>query len=177
LLIEYGLNLKIGNTNYVNYLIETSKGGSKRAFFDLCEINLKNIFTISYRLLADYNSTKKITLDTFLGAWDNFKDYDSNVPFAIWIKNLAIRYSINKLRSTSFQIPAVKEKSNYNSESEYLENLIMALQIDERIIFVLHDLEGYSYKEINCFFEGLEIDEIKTKLINTREYLMSKISI
>jgi DNA-directed RNA polymerase specialized sigma24 family protein len=53
----------------------------------------------------------------------------------------------------------------------------MALQIDERIIFVLHDLEGYSYKEIRNFFEELEIDEVKTKLINTREYLMSKISV
>lgn len=169
--------MKIGNTNYVDHLIEMSKSGSKRAFFDLCEINLKNIFTISYRLLADYDATKKITLDTFGGAWDNFKNYDSSVPFAIWIKNLAIRYSINKLRSASFQIPAVKEKANYNSESEYLEKLIMALQIDERIIFVLHDLEGYSYKEIRNFFEELEIDEIKTKLINTREYLMSKISV
>ncbi len=169
--------MKIGNTNYVDHLIEMSKSGSKRAFFDLCEINLKNIFTISYRLLADYDATKKITLDTFWVAWDNFKDYDSSVPFAIWIKNLAILYSINKLRRTSFQIPAVKEKSSYNSESEYLEKLIMALQIDERIIFVLHDLEGYSFNEIRNLFEELEIDEIKTKLINTREYLMSKISV
>lgn len=154
-----------------------SRTGSKRAFFDLCEINLKNIFTISYRLLADYNTTKKITLDTFWGAWDNFKNYNPNTPFAIWIKNLAILYSINTLRNTSFQILAVKEKSSYSSEAEYLEKLIMALPNDDRIIFVLHDIEGYSYTEIKNFFEELEMDEIKTKLINTREYLMNKISV
>ncbi len=171
------MNLKTGNTNYVDYLIETSKSGSKRAFFDLCEINLKNIFTICYRLLVDFDATKKITLNTYWEAWDNFRDYDSSVPFAIWIKNLAIKLSIDELRSKSFQSSAVKEKFDYKSESEYLEKLIMVLQTDERIIFVLHDLEGYSYKEIGCFFEELEIDEIKTKLINTREYLMSKISI
>ena len=154
-----------------------SKTGSKRAFFDLCEINLKNIFTISYRLLADYNASKKITVDTFWGAWDNFKDYNPNISFAIWIKDLAILYSINKLHNSQFQIPAVNNRSSYSSEAEYLEKLIMSLKYDERIIFVLHDLEGYSYREIKNFFAQLEVDEIKTKLINTREYLMSKINV
>jgi RNA polymerase sigma-70 factor, ECF subfamily len=169
--------LRIVNTNYVDYLIETARAGSKRAFFDLCEINLKNIFTISFRLLADYQETKKITLDTFWGAWNNFKDYNPNISFAVWIKNLAILYSINKLRNSSLQIPAIADKSSYSSKTEYLEKLITTIPTDERIIFVLHDLEGYSYKEISHFFQELEIDEIKTKLVNTREFLMGKIGL
>lgn len=169
--------MKIENTNYVQYLIEFSKEGRRRAFLDLCEINLKNVFTIAYRLLADFETTKKITLKTFLSVWDNIKNYDSKNSFALWIKNLTIGYSINELRHSEVPKSNPKEPCECNSESEYLELQIKSLPVDDRIIFVLHDLEGYSYQEINNFFNKYEIDEIKTKLITTRDYLMSKIDL
>jgi DNA-directed RNA polymerase specialized sigma24 family protein len=109
--------------------------------------------------------------------WDNIKNYDSKDPFALWIKNLTISYSINELCRSEVPKSKPKEPSECNSESEYLELLIKSLPVDDRIIFVLHDLEGYSYQEINNFFNKYEIDEIKTKLINTRDYLMSKIDL
>ncbi len=169
--------MKIENTNYVNYLIELSKDGRKRAFLDLCELNLRNVFTVAYRLVADFETTKKITLKFFFWGWDNIKEYDSNLPFSLWIKNLAIRYSINELRRFTVPKSIPKERDKCSSEFEYLESLILSLPVDERIIFVLHDLEEYSYQEIHDFLNELDIDEIKTKLINTREYLMSEINL
>lgn len=169
--------MKIENTNYVNYLIELSQNGRKKAFFDLCQLNLKNVFTVAYRLAADFETAKNITLKIFFWGWDNIKEYDSKLPFSIWIKNSTIRYSINELRRLNVPKSNPKEKSNCTSEFEYLESLIMSLATDKRIIFILHDLEGYSYQEINEFLKELEIDEIKTKLITTREYLMGEINL
>lgn len=169
--------MKIENTNYVDYLIELSQVGRKRAFLDLCELNHRNVFTIAYRLVADYETAKNITLKIFFSGWDNIKDYGPNLPFSLWIKKLTISYSINELRRATIPKSTLKEKGKCSSEYEYIESLIMSLPIEERIIFILHDLEGYSYQEIQEFLKELEIDEIKTRLINTREYLMSEIDL
>lgn len=167
--------MKIENTNYVDYLIELSQNGRKRAFLDLCEINLKNIFTIAYRLAADFETAKKITLKIFFYGWDNIKEYGSNLPFSLWVKNLTILCSIKELKRSTVPNPSPKKKDQCRSEFEYMESLIMSLPLEERIIFVLHDLEGYLYSEIQDFLNELSIDEIKTKLINTRGYLMGEV--
>ena len=34
--------------------------GGKELFLDLCELNLRNVFTVAYRLVADFETTKKL---------------------------------------------------------------------------------------------------------------------
>lgn len=171
------------NTNYVNYLIELSQSGRKNAFFDLCEINLKNVFTTVYRLLADYELSKKVTLKALLDAWDKIRTYDYKIAFALWLKGFAVRAAISNLFDR-LNINRNYERSNFNNYSQdekNLEHLIMNLDYYRRIIFVLHDLEGYNYEDIAKFL-GLDpsnklgfIDEIKTILMETREYLINAV--
>jgi RNA polymerase sigma-70 factor (ECF subfamily) len=160
------------NTNYISYLIDLAKSGRQRAFIDLAAINLKNVFTVSYRLLADYELAKKNTSKTFHHAWESIKTFDKEISFPIWIKSLAIQLCIEELSHQSLFSPDSKKHLTNLSESERLESLIISLPIIDRIIFVLHDLEGFSYREIKAYFDDLIVDEIKTKLIETRNYLM-----
>lgn len=164
--------MRIENTNYVNYLIELSQSGRKNAFFDLCEINLISVFTIIYRLTADYDLSRKLTINTFLEAWDKIKNYDYKISFVLWIKNIAIRHALenlNRLSTSSIDIEMTEDRL------KNLENLIMNLDYERRIIFVLHDLEGYSYEEITELVGYDFLDEVKTKLIETRNYLINKL--
>lgn len=169
--------MTVDNTNYVEYLIEFSKEGRKRSFIDLCEINLRNVYTVSYRLLSDVDEARKVTIHTFVKSWERIKEYNGKIPFSIWMKNTAIEYSIRMLNNRGADYAEKKRPIKISSEQEFLENHILSLPKDDRIIIILHDIEGYSYKEIQKFFENLEIDEIKSKLINTREYLINKISV
>jgi DNA-directed RNA polymerase specialized sigma24 family protein len=50
-------------------------------------------------------------------------------------------------------------------ELRLLEQLINSLPDEDRIIFVLHDIEGYDYSEIEKYLPDLSADELKTKLI------------
>ncbi|MCX7798520.1 MAG: RNA polymerase sigma factor [Melioribacter sp.] len=161
------------NTNYVNYLIELSQSGRKSAFFDLCEITLKNVFTTIYRLVADYELSKKITKKTFLIAWENIKNYDNKISFLLWLKDIAINISLIEMP----KLPPRKLDNSILKENKIkkLEKLIMNLDYKRRIIFVLHDLEGYSYEEISKYLGNNFIDEIKTLIIETREYLIDEV--
>ena len=169
--------MTVDNTNYVEYLIEHSKEGRKRSFIDLCEINLRNVYTIAYRLLSNDDEAQKVTIHTFVKSWERIKEYNGKIPFSIWMKNTAIEYSIRLLNNRDADYAERKRPIKISSGQECLESHILSLPKDDRIIIILHDIEGYSYKEIHNFFEDLEIDEIKSKLINTREYLTNKISV
>lgn len=85
------------NTNYVVYLIELAQSGRKNAFFDLCGINLRNVFTTSYRLIPDIERAQKITLQTFLIAWENISSFDTKNSYAIWLKGITVKFAIRDL--------------------------------------------------------------------------------
>lgn len=166
--------MSLENTQYVSYMVELAQQGRKNAFFDLCGINLRNIFTIVNRLLIDFELSKKVTIAIFLTAWDNIKLYNPKLSFALWMKDLAVKYSIRELEKRG-----ELGISNKNIAASVLniEHLITALPNEERLIFVLHDLEGYNYYEITSFLTHLSVDEVKTKLITTRENLMKQIEL
>jgi len=164
------------NTNYVEYLIELSKNGRVRSFIDLCEINLGNVFTVAFRLLSNIDEAKRVTIHTFVKSWGKIEEYNGQIPFTAWIKNIAVSYAITILNNDT-EYAEKKKPIKSLSEKELLESHILSLPQDERIIIILHDIEGYSYEEIGKFFDEFSADEIKSKLINTREYLINKISL
>lgn len=165
------------NTQYVNYLIELSQSGRKNAYFDLCSIILRSVFTLVFRIVKDYRLSKKITLAAFVLGWDNIKKYNIETSFVIWLKDFAVRYSMKELEKGTPGISNNQQSKEINYTLTELEEHIFSLPNEERLIFVLHDMEGYSYKEIESFIPDLSIDEIKSKLIATRGYLMSKLDL
>jgi RNA polymerase sigma-70 factor (ECF subfamily) len=170
-------NVLDGNTNYVSYLIELSQQGRKNAFFDLCEINLKNVFTVAYRLLSNEELAQKITLKTLFIAWENIKSFDVKKSFLFWLKGLAIKSSIMELEKHADSTKTISSNTIFAHEHEKIEKLIMDLPNEERIIFVLHDLEGYTYDEVKDFLFDSSADELKTKLIEIREKLMTQMAL
>ncbi len=164
------------NTTYINYLIEISKSGRQRGYLDLCEIIIPNIFTVVYRLVNDLEMAKKLTIKALMQGWMEIKTLDSNKPFVEWIKNIAIGCSMEKLIDNNLVIPMMLEQKYPDSAESDLESAIKSLPAMNRVIFVLHDLEGFSYQEINQFFPELIYDELKTNLIQTRQYLIGSIT-
>lgn len=162
------------NTNYVNYLIDLSQRGRRNAFFDLCEINLRSIFTLVFRLTANYQLSKDITLKTFQEAFDKIKTYNNSDPFALWLMNIAIKHSIQMMNEIDFVDKDIYDKRN---DLGKIEQLIINLPPLERVIFVLHDLAGFNIKEIARHFHGYLEDDIKTKLIETRNNLIVGLSL
>lgn len=142
----------------------------------MCTINLKNVFAVNYRLLADLEEAKNFSVKTFLKAWDKIKHFNESESFAHWIKHVAVRLSIEEL----FRIHDEKTRGEYKRKSTTdltdLEELIISLSVEDRVIFVLHDLEGYSYRGISDYLPELSVDEMKTRLFRTREYLMRKLN-
>jgi len=163
------------NTNYVSYLVDLAKSGRKRAYVELVEINIPNVYSISYRLYSDIEFAKNNSIRTLLKGWEKLNELDAEESFAIWLKKLAVRYAIDEMLRSNLSSADENKVNNINYNLQFLERLINNLPFEERFIFVLHDLEGFSYEEVKLFFSSLRQDEIKSKLIRTREYLMEQL--
>lgn len=167
--------MPIENTTYLNYLIEISKTGRQRGFLDLCQITLPNVYTTVLRLMNNQETTKAVLIKTYLTAWKEIKNFNEKIPLIIWLKNIAINLAMEELSVRHFVTQKEITNEENLSDLELLERAIQNLPFEERIIFVLHDLEGYSYSEIKTFFPDYIVDELKTKLSNARNILVEKL--
>jgi RNA polymerase sigma-70 factor (ECF subfamily) len=167
--------MSIENTTYLNYLIEISKTGRQRGFLDLCQITLPNVYTTILRLMNNLETAKTVTVKTYLTAWKEIKNFNEKIPLIIWLKNIAINLAMEELSVRHFVTQKETTTEENLSELEILERAIQNLPFEERIVFVLHDLEGYSFNEIKTFFPDSIIDELKTNLTNARNILIEKL--
>jgi len=165
------------NTNYIVYLLNLAKEGRYSSFLELCEIYLKNVFTLIYRLIGDVDLAKKLTIDTFITVWGELKELNPNTLFPDYIKNIAVDITIIELIKHPYSSEDQSEKTQPKTKLELVERLIKLLPAEEKAIFVLHDLERYSYQKIQKFFPDMILDELKTKLIETRQKIMSKLDL
>lgn len=165
------------NTTYLNYLIEISKSGRQRGFLDLCQITLPNVYTTILRLMNNIENAKRVTIKTYLTAWKEIKHFDEKEPLIIWLKNIAINLAMEELSVRHFVTQKEIQDEEKLSNVEKLELAIQSLPFEERIVFVLHDVEGYSYQEIKNLFPDYLIDELKTILASARKMLIDKLDL
>ena len=162
------------NTNYVSYLIELAQSGRRNSFLDLCDINLRNIYSFIFRIVPDENTAKQISSEIFLSVWDNLRAINLEEPFFLWLKNRAVKFII-EYASKNPAIKTVKPNSTFFLDTnDKLDLLLLELPFEERLILILKDFEDYSYEEIAAFFASEELDYYTIKKIvhKCRETLM-----
>ncbi|MCK9279555.1 MAG: RNA polymerase sigma factor [Melioribacteraceae bacterium] len=162
------------NTNYINYLIDLAKTGARRSYLDLCEITMRNIYTLCFRLTLSEKDASEVTKIIFSSVWETINNYNSEITFSAWLESIAVRDIIVFLHSKPSIYEFDKQHPLYNDPTEFA---IASLEKDERIVFILHDMEGYSYKEISSFFFDKSVDEIISIIIDARQKLIKAIII
>ena len=166
---------------FISEIVEEAKLGKKNAFKELCEINLKKIYNLSYRILLTPEDAIKVTSETFIEAWDNLKFLRSDQNFNVWLTSIAITKVLDKAKIGKGRLFSSKSKDNEIPDMDdiktknIVELLIMSQPKIDRIIYILHDIEEYSYREIDDFIEGFNIPQIKAIVRKTRENLIEAI--
>ncbi len=139
------------DSKYIVNLIASAQKGNKNSFLQLVELNLGNIYLLSLRLLNNQKMAAEITGEIFNHTWQNLKQIRSDTSFTAWLHGIAIYKNLELFRNSKHK------NKNQNSpgttptdqRNKKLENLINGLEDEERIAFVLHDIEGYKYGEVS----------------------------
>lgn len=148
-------------------LILKIRKGENEAFKELVTLYQKRIFFAAYRLVRNYEDAIDITQETFIAAYQAIKGFRLHSSFYTWIYRIAVNLCYRKFKSSQYRVklktlPFNEELNPFPAGSKDDPYQIIFSREQERLIHkalavlkrkfyqvvVLHDLEGFSYKEI-----------------------------
>ena len=153
------------------------------AFRELYRRHTPRLFVLVSRLLArGDHEAEDVVQEIWVHAFQSLGRFDWNSSFATWLTGVGlnrVRDRIRKYaRSRETAMEAMPEVAGARPSHETridLERAIARLPDDERIVLVLHDVEGMKHREIS---EHLDIPEgtSKTRLSGARARLRAMMS-
>ena len=153
----------------IKALVLNAQLGNNSAFEQLYQITIDPIYALILRLTGDPSSAEILTKKTYVDAWQKISQKDEFVSILGWFKKNAIGTVLAEKSEEKKSTGAMDEKF---FQANPLERYIQDLEFRNKLIYILHDIENFSFEEISEL-TGISNDEIKTLLVNTRENLIS----
>ncbi len=140
-------------------VVARAQQGDLGAFEELYETHKSRVYALSLRMVRDPSRAEDLTQDAFVRAWQKLASFRARSSFSTWLHRLAVNVILGRLRSE-------KKWSNRETDLEDLETRLGApettqqeIEIDleraisllptkARLVFILHDVEGYRHAEI-----------------------------
>jgi len=170
-------------------LVKKIQKGNKQAFKTLYTLYVDKIFCLSYRMVNDSHIAEDLTQDIFVRAWEKINNFGFKSSFFTWLYRLAVNVIIRKKEKTNRiaeQEADVEIEELYKNdvafESEKIESFIDCekalknLPNQARYVFILHDMEGFTHKEIEKIM-NISIGTSKAHLFRARKLLKEELSL
>lgn len=165
------------DNKFVRSLIENAKQGNNAAIEQLFQMNLGKIYAFSLRLNADKSIAESITKETFIEAWKKINLVRSDSSFLKWLCAITVYQTIDSLRNRKAKDKVDHYELRELESKDELDKHILSLPNQERIIFVLNRIEGYTIDEISDMM-GIKKDQVavhlniaKSKLVESDQTL------
>lgn len=151
------------DNKFVRSLIENAKQGNNAAIEQLFQMNLGKIYAFAIRLTANKSLAESITRETFIEAWKKMNLVRSDASFLKWLSAITVYKTIDSLRSNKSKTKTNHQELRELESKDELDKYILDLPDQERIIFVLNKIEGYTIEEISDMM-GIKKDQVKVHL-------------
>jgi RNA polymerase sigma-70 factor (ECF subfamily) len=160
-------------------LLTGLRSGDERALEGLYRLHAGRVYALGLRLTADPSRAEEIVQDVFLQVWRRIGSFEGRSRFSTWLYRLAVNRSLDTIRGgrREWQEPKAPERAAPDHGLEMtmdLERAITALPEGARVVFVLHDVEGYRHEEIGAFC-GIAPGTSKAQLFRARRLLRARL--
>lgn len=140
-------------------LAKRSADGDRGAFEQIYRRHSARIYGLSLRLTADVTEAEGLVQDTFVRAWFAIAGFRGQGSLPGWLGRLAVNLWRDRLRGRRRTLRMIEILEPTRSEPSVggavplltgvdLERCIARLPEGGRAVYVLHDVEGYTHREI-----------------------------
>ena len=140
-------------------LVLQAKAGSHAAFESLYRTHLGHVYGLCMRILLDPSRAEDVTQKIFVHVWMKLKSFRGDSRFSSWLYRLSVNMILDELKLAGWKnesdirneqakhtnSPSFETAHNFRLD---LNNAIDSLPRQARIIFVMHDIAGYTHEEI-----------------------------
>ena len=162
-------------------LIRRILRGDAEAERQLYDAHVDRIFRLAYRLTGDSTLAEDVTQETFIRAFDRLADFRGDGAFGGWLHRVATSVIFSALRKRNrvqeFEQPQ-EDLSMYGTVDRKgdpelrrrLARAVASLDDNHRLVFVMHELEGFTHQEIARAM-GTPVGTAKARLSRARTKL------
>ena len=166
--------------------IERAKDGDGGCFEALYSLHKRRVYSLCLRMTGNTAEAEDLTQEAFLQLYRKIATFRGESAFSTWLHRLAVNVVLMHLRKKGLPEVSLQEtlepteedgpKKDIGSQDQVLagsidrvnlERAIESLPPGYRIIFVLHDIEGYEHNEI-AEMMGCSIGNSKSQLHKAR---------
>lgn len=151
------------DNKFIRSLIQSAKQGNNAAIEQLFQMNLGKIYAFALRLTANKSLAEIITKETFIEAWKKISLVRPDASFLKWLNAIAVYKTIDNLRTQKQDPKRFKSDTKDIQMKDELDVYILNLPDQERMVFVLNKLEGYTAEEISDLM-GIKKEQVHTHL-------------
>lgn len=166
--------------------VRRAQEGVVTAFEQLYRRHVNRVYAVCFLMTGDEDRAERLTQDTFVQAWEKLGTFRGESAFGTWLHRLAVNTVLQDRRS---QLREHERRGIHGARADRdraataaspderidLERAIASLPEGARIVFVLHDVEGYSHREI-AELTGIAEGTSKAQLHRARSLLRSVLS-
>lgn len=165
-----------------NSLIRKVQKGNNGAYKQLYELHFVKLYRFLSQFSRDHDLVEDWVQSAFIKAYEKISLFQFKSKFSTWLFSIAINEMKSSLRTTNrrkeYHDPADTAELANDSPPEFFWTHDMKVFLDEidednRAIFILFEVEGYSHKEIAEMFSITELSS-RTKLHRTKKLLQQK---
>lgn len=165
--------------------IERAKQGDAAAFEALYHLHKRRVYSLCLRMTANTAAAEDLTQEAFLQLFRKIGTFRGESAFSTWLHRMAVNVVLMQLRKKGLPIVPLEENIETEEESPrkepgaddprlagsidrmQLQRSIAGLPPGYRMIFLLHDVEGYEHNEI-AEIVGCSIGNSKSQLHKAR---------
>jgi len=162
-------------------LINRTLAGDPAAERQLYDAHVDRVFRLAYRMTGDATQAEDLTQDTFIRAFDKLAEFRGDAPFAGWLHRVATSVILTGLRKRKRvqEVESIREDLEWVAGPEpapdhdlkrHLTRAVEGLDDNHRLVFVMHDMEGFTHQEIASVMDA-PVGTIKARLSRARQKL------
>jgi RNA polymerase sigma-70 factor (ECF subfamily) len=152
--------------------IEAAKAGDPDAFSKLYGLHKRRVYTLCLRMLGNVSEAEDMTQEAFLHLFRKIGSFRGESAFSTWLHRLTVNLVLMHLRKKGLNLVSLEEtispsdddapKRDFGSRDPMLagsvdrvalERAVASLPPGYRMVFVLHDVEGFEHNEIATMLE------------------------
>ena len=158
---------------------ERAKNGDLESFRNIFNTHIGRVYALCLRMTGNEELAKDMAQMTFIRVWESLDTFRGDSSIATWIHRIAVNVVIGAIRRSSpFDEGADSSRLDslaVNPQTELrldLERAITLLPAAARVVFVLHDVEGFTHEEIAVRL-GVTPGTCKSQLHRARKLLQT----
>jgi RNA polymerase sigma-70 factor (ECF subfamily) len=141
-------------------LVARARNGEHAAHAALYDAFARPVYTLAWRLTGRSESAEDVVQDTFVEVIRNIAGFRDEAPLGFWIRRIAVNKCLMHFRSAwqrlrsdlaPAELDAIVTPAAAAPHARIdLETLLMHLPAAPRAVVWLHDVEGYTHREIGA---------------------------